>query len=99
MWVASTRAERISLSGHCIRSRFILVEDPQAPVTLEARWKADAFDPANLLIFRNACPDGLNFLVAQDVDRPYARKFGPVKVRFIGLRHLPEALRAAPATD
>jgi len=35
---------------------------------------------------------GLNFLVAHDVDRPYTRNFGEVKVRFIGLIHLPEII-------
>jgi len=69
---------------------FILGADPQAPVTVEAKWKAAAFDPGNLLIFRKTYPDGLNFLVAQDVDRPYTRHFGPAKVRVIGLRHLRE---------
>ena len=70
---------------------FVLA-NPQAPVTLEAKWKADAFDPSNLLVFRKAYPEGLNFLVAQDVDRPYTRTFGAVKVRFIGLVHLPESI-------
>lgn len=71
---------------------FIVASDPQAPITLEAKWKAEAFDPGNLLIFRKAYPEGLNFLVAQDVDRPYTRRFGAAKVRFIGLRHIPKSL-------
>jgi predicted AAA+ superfamily ATPase len=71
---------------------FVLAANPQAPATLEAEWKAEAFDPSNLLVFRRAYPEGLNFLVAQDVDRPYTRHYGAVKVRFIGLHHLPEAI-------
>ena len=44
------------------------------------------------MIFRKSYPAGLNFLVVQDVDQPYTRHFGSIKVRFIGLRHLPEAV-------
>jgi predicted AAA+ superfamily ATPase len=71
---------------------FVLAANPQAPTTLEAKWKASAFDPGNLLIFRKSYPEGRNFLVAQDVDQPYTRQYGAAKVRFIGLRHLPEAI-------
>ncbi len=75
---------------------FVLAADPKSPTALEAKWKADAFDPGNLLIFRKAYPDGRNFLVAQDVDRPYTRNFGPLKVRYIGLGQIPGTMRNAP---
>lgn len=72
---------------------FIVASNPRAPVAFEAKWKAEAFDPGNLLIFRKTYPAGGNFLVAQDVDRPYTRSYGDLKVRFIGLRHLAQAVQ------
>lgn len=70
----------------------MVAADPRAPVTLEAKWKAEAFDPGNLRIFRKSYPEGLNYLVAKDVDRPYSRQYGDMKVRFIGLRQVAEAV-------
>jgi predicted AAA+ superfamily ATPase len=78
---------------------FVLAGNPQAPVALEAKWKAEAFDPGNLRIFRKAYPHGGNFLVAQDVDQPYTRQYGETKVRFIGLRHIKDAVAAMPGAS
>ncbi len=71
---------------------FVLARKPEAPTAIEAKWKADAFDPANFKVFRRLYPDGLNWLIAHDVDRPYSRRFGDLAVRFLGLAHVPEAL-------
>lgn len=76
---------------------FVLARDPAAPIAIEAKWKAEAFDPRNLRIFRKLYPEGANFLAAHDVDRPYNRRFGELTVRFLGLRHLPEALGSQQA--
>jgi hypothetical protein len=52
---------------------------------LECKWKAEAFDPENLLIFRNRYPQGLNFVITADTPAPYQRKFKDVTVEFVGL--------------
>jgi hypothetical protein len=54
-------------------------------MALECKWKANAFDPANLLIFRNRYPQGLNFVITSDTPTPYQRKFKDVTVEFVGL--------------
>lgn len=78
---------------------FILAQDPRAPTAIEVKWKAEAFDPANLRIFRNAYPDGKNLLVAQDVDQPYSRRFGNLHVRVIGLAHLGQTIEGDRPAD
>lgn len=62
------------------------------PVAIECKWSAGEFDSGNLLAFRRQHPRGENFVVAQDVARPYVRSYGDAKVRFIGLSSLGEAL-------
>ena len=67
---------------------FVLARNPSAPVAIEVKWQAEAFDPRNLRIFRNAYPEGGNFLVAQNVDRPYTRRNGELPVRVLGLKDI-----------
>lgn len=71
---------------------FVLARDPSAPVAVEVKWKAASFDPVNLVAFRKTYPEGRNFLVAQDVERPYTRRFGDLSVRFLGLGQIPDLL-------
>jgi len=71
---------------------FVLARDPLAPAAIEVKWKAEAFEPSNLRIFRNVYPEGRNFLVAQDVDRPYTRRYGDLSVRILGLKNVKDIL-------
>ncbi|MBI4229603.1 MAG: ATP-binding protein [Planctomycetes bacterium] len=64
---------------------FILVPRGKPPVAIECKWSAAAFDPASLLAFRRLYPSGRNLVVAHDVDRPFERTVGPVRVRYVGL--------------
>lgn len=75
---------------------FVLARDPAAPIAIEAKWKAEAFDALNLRSFRNLYPDGSNLLVAQNVDRPYTRRFGDLAVKVVGLRDLGDLPGIAP---
>jgi hypothetical protein len=63
---------------------FVVARNPSEPMAIEVKWRADAFDAANLGIFRKIYPAGLNFLVAHDVDQPFTRSFGNLKVRILG---------------
>jgi predicted AAA+ superfamily ATPase len=72
---------------------FILEPHPNAPpAVVECKWSADAFDPANLRIFRRHYPQGVNFVVAHDVVDGYTRRLGSLAVRFIGIEALAEEL-------
>jgi len=71
---------------------FVAVSRRRAPTAIECKWTASRFDPAGLLAFRRQYPQGLNLVVAHDVERPYSRAFGGLTVRFIGLRDLPRQI-------
>ncbi len=72
---------------------FVLARRGQAPVAIECKWSADRFEPQSLRSFRQAYPKGRNFLVAQDVARTHARRFGAVEVTLTSLEALPELLQ------
>lgn len=72
---------------------FILNQARNAhPVVIECKWKAASFDPTSLKKFRQHYPKGNNFVVASDVDMTYERQYGEIKVSFISLSNLIEAL-------
>jgi hypothetical protein len=71
---------------------FVVASDPTAPMAIEAKWNVDAFDSKSLKAFRTRYPNGHNFLIAQNVDRPYTKRFGEIPVRCISLKHLPTAI-------
>jgi len=62
--------------------------DRNAPVAIECKWSASGFQSANLRAFRHHHPEGPNYVVATDVDRPFAKRYGDLSVEFIGLRDL-----------
>ena len=74
---------------------FVLPGTARAPVVIECKWKAGAFDPANLLLFRKAYPQGVNLVVASDVDQPFTRTHRGLKVRYVGVENLVAAAQGA----
>jgi predicted AAA+ superfamily ATPase len=66
----------------------------QPPVAVECKWRAAAFEPGGLLAFRRQHPGGRNLVVAADVNRPWAQRYGPEVVEFVGLEGLVRALQA-----
>ena len=71
---------------------FILPGRRGAPVAIECKWKEAAFDPSNLSIFRSKYPNGVNLVVASDVDRPHVKTHRGLKVRYVGPASLIAAL-------
>lgn len=67
---------------------FVLTRRGAGPVAIECKWSAAGFDPAGLLAFRRLYPDGENFLVANDLTRPYTREHEGVPVQFVSLADL-----------
>ena len=78
---------------------FILARRGQAPHAIECKWTAGAFDPTNLLAFRRQHPEGTNWVVATDVDRPFTRNWNGVAARFVDLRGLIAGLAKAPPAE
>jgi predicted AAA+ superfamily ATPase len=72
---------------------FIVPASVKAVTAIECKWRANRFDPAAVKVFRRIYPNGLNFVVGQDVEEPYRRKFGEATVEFVGLERLITALR------
>lgn len=68
----------------------------QAPVAIECKWKAAAWDPAALLAFRRLYPQGDNFVVATDVERSFKRTYEGVRVDFVSLDTLVDRLGRQP---
>jgi predicted AAA+ superfamily ATPase len=71
---------------------FVLARRGRAPITIECKWSASGFDVRNLRSFRYQYPEGENWVVAQDVDRPYERTIDDVRVEFIGTGDLASRL-------
>ena len=67
---------------------FILTRSRQMPIAVECKWSAAGFSPRQLLAFRRQYSDGLNYVVAQDVDRPYTETYNGISVQFINLKTL-----------
>lgn len=57
-------------------------------VAVECKWNADRFDAKNLMIFRRHYPHGKNWVIANNVARPYTRTIDGHKVRFMSLAHI-----------
>ena len=49
---------------------------------MECKWKADHFDPSNLILFRKLHPEGENFVICYDVDKPYRKNYNRISVNF-----------------
>ena len=67
---------------------FIYIRRGASPVTIECKWSADQFDAAALRSFRTVYPRGDNYVVAEDVGRPYEREYHGLKLKFVSLRNL-----------
>ncbi len=67
---------------------FVLTRSRQMPIAVECKWSAAGFSPRQLLAFRRQYPEGMNFVVAQDIDRSYTREFNGISVKFVNLKAL-----------
>ncbi len=75
-----------------------IIDRPGQPVAIECKWSAGSFDPGGIHAFRRRYPGRLNLVVAEDVRRPFDKRFGPVNVRFVGLEDLPASLKAGSSS-
>ncbi len=67
---------------------FILSSRGSNPITIECKWKSDYFNPSNLMIFRGKYPKGENYVVSQDIIKPYSKVFSNIEVNFVNLKTL-----------
>lgn len=67
---------------------FVLTRARDIPVAIECKWSAAGFSPRQLLAFRRQYPDGKNFVVAHDVEKPFTREYNGIVVKFVNLNLL-----------
>lgn len=67
---------------------FVLTRSRQMPIAVECKWSTAGFSPRQLLAFRRQYSNGLNYVVAQDVDRPYTETYNGISVQFVNLNTL-----------
>ena len=72
---------------------FVLAYRREEPIAIEAKWSANAFDSSNLQAFRRQYPDGKNYVVASDVDRPFSRRYREATVQFVSLEDFLQQLQ------
>ncbi|MBM4343539.1 MAG: ATP-binding protein [Deltaproteobacteria bacterium] len=78
---------------------FVLPHRDGSADAIECKWTSSAFSPKGLTAMRSVHPLGRNFVVATDVDVPYARDHGALQVHYVGLAGLGSALRTAPTAE
>ncbi len=67
---------------------FVMKTKAGGVAAIECKWKADRFNPANLKSFRAKHTHGPNYVVANDVDRPFTRAYDDVVVNYVNLDRL-----------
>lgn len=78
---------------------FVLAKLQSAPVAIECKWSSGEFDAANIKAFRTRYPEGANYVVASDVERPFSRTYDDIHIRFVGLDDLIKAVRVIRRED
>jgi uncharacterized protein len=67
---------------------FVLAPRGGSPIAIEAKWKAESFEPAGMRAFRRLHPEGRNFVVSSDPGEAYTRELNGLAVRFCPLARL-----------
>jgi len=67
---------------------FIIEGEGKAPIAIESKWNADAFDPDGLQAFRKLHPNGVNLVVSANVDNTYTRTVSGLEGSFCSLAYL-----------
>lgn len=67
---------------------FVLAHRGRPHMAIECKWSADDFDKRNIQAFRRQYSEGGNFVVAQDINRPFSRYYNKILVDFVDLQTL-----------
>jgi predicted AAA+ superfamily ATPase len=64
---------------------FVLARRGEPPLAIECKWSANDFDAKSLKSFASRYPKAQHFVVAQDVDRAFTKRFDSLEVKFSSL--------------
>ncbi|MBK9323033.1 MAG: ATP-binding protein [Bdellovibrionaceae bacterium] len=67
---------------------FIIKKRGKSPVAVEVKYSYKNFDVKNIKRFRKIHTEGLNYVVSQDVVKPFTKKYDETEVRFINVSNL-----------
>ena len=79
---------------HGYQVDFILPIGTQAPTAVQCSWVADEADIRSLKYFRRRYPGGENWVVANDISKPFEISEKGMVFRFMGLKDLAETIEA-----
>ena len=71
---------------------FVLKQKGKAVDTVECKWSFDTINSSSLRVFRRHYPEGRNFLVCQEVSRPFTQRAGELEIRVIPLAEMEAVL-------
>ena len=95
-YLGSTGSRRVfywrDRRGHEID--FVFATHNRPPVAVECKWRAEGFNPRNILAFRTRYPEGANYVVNADPGHSEVRDYNGVNVRFVGLSELVPSITA-----
>ena len=66
----------------------VLARRGRPPIAIECKWSAGMAETRGLRAFRQRYPEGENWIVAQDVDRPFRRTEGDLRLECMGLNEI-----------
>lgn len=81
-------------SGHEVD--FVYVRRGRPPLAIECKWSSEGFEPTALKAFAQHYPQAEHFVVSRDIRRSVSRRYGNLKVTFVGLESLVKELTARP---
>lgn len=84
-------------SKHGNEVDFVVLRRGQPPAAIECKWSHDRFEGRHLRVFRTHYPEGENYLVAHDVDRPLESTYSGHPVTVTGLGDLVDHLAGTNA--
>jgi uncharacterized protein len=71
---------------------FVIPQTRNRIDTIECKWNADAFEPDNLLRFRESYKTGRNIVVTANVTEPYTRRMKGFEIMFMSVNQLRQAV-------
>ena len=76
---------------------FVVKTRSRPPIAIECKWSDRELDTSGMQAFRKQYPKGDNFIIAQDVTRPYTKSVGDLRIKVVSLDRLISEL-SNPAT-